>query len=152
MRRPVFTALLVARIVASLALVQLCAAPFSISAQELTASSATQPQRNPYDVLKTAKLIFIQAKSDFMSGEKLEKELLKRQEFRNWELVITRNREEAELILEITRKVFTTRFTLSIINARDNHILAACSDTSIGGTIEPKLASGFIRELKKHRQ
>jgi hypothetical protein len=128
-------------------------------------SSAIATTTSPDEILKTGRLIYICTgyedtkagrigceSSGFMSQKKLEEELLKRSEFRHWQMVITRNREEAEMLLEITRKKFTTRFTLNIINARDSHIIASFSATSIGGTIEPKLAKGFVDEIKKHRR
>ncbi|HYE71739.1 MAG TPA: hypothetical protein VEF04_00350 [Blastocatellia bacterium] len=73
---------------------------------------------------------------------------MKRPEFRRWGMAITRNKENAELIIEVTRKKFSTRFTISVIDPDTNLIIASDSDTSIGGTIEPKLASKFIKQVK----
>jgi hypothetical protein len=36
-------------------------------------------------------------------------------------MVITSKREEAELLLEVRRKKFTTRFTLRLLNPRTNY-------------------------------
>jgi hypothetical protein len=47
--------------------------------------------------------------------------MLRRPDFRRWGMVITSKREEAELLLEVRRKKFTTRFTLRLLNPRTNY-------------------------------
>jgi len=99
-------------------------------------------------LLCTARIIYLNIRSEYINSEALERELLKRPEFRRWGMAITRNKENAELIIEVTRKKFSTRFTISVIDPDTNLIIASDSDTSIGGTIEPKLASKFIKQVK----
>lgn len=96
-----------------------------------------------------ARVVLVHVRTDYMNREALERELLKRREFTGGGMTITRNREEAELTIEVTRKIFTTRFTISLLNARTGHVIASDSANSIGGTIEPKLADRFVRQLKK---
>lgn len=100
-------------------------------------------------LLCTAKIIYLNIRSEYMNGEALERELLKRPEFHRFGMAITRNKENAELIIEVTRKKFTTRFTLSIIDPDTNLVIASDSANSVGGTIEPKLADRFVKQLKK---
>jgi len=112
---------------------------------------AVSGQEPAPSTLQTAKKVMILMSTEFASRGALERELLKRPEFKQWGMIITDNREEAELILQVDRKVFTTKFFLRIIDARNTHVLAADRANSIGGTIEPKLADRFIKQVKAVR-
>lgn len=116
--------------------------------QEKNSSAPARSREMGTARLCTARLIYINVRTEYMNGEALERELLKRAEFRRWGMAITRKKEEAELIVEVTRKKFTTRFSISIIDADTDFVIAADSASSIGGTIEPKLADRFIKQVK----
>jgi hypothetical protein len=107
--------------------------------------------RTPESVIRTAQIIFIQPRSEFFDRAALERELLKNPDFRRWGMVITANREEADLIAEVTRKKFTTRFTIRLIDPLKSHVLAAAEASSLGGEIEPKLADRFARLVRPYR-
>ncbi len=123
-----------------------------IITQPQSQSPAVQSATKPASVLRTASKIFVQAKSDFMDREALERELLKRSDFREWGMIITRNRVDADLLVEITRKKFTTRFTIRLIDPLTTHVLAADEASSLGGEIEPKLADRFVKLIKAARK
>jgi hypothetical protein len=59
-----------------------------------------------------------------------------------------RDKEEADLILEVYRKKWTTRFTITAIDARTGALVSSCQESSIGGDVEPKLAKCFIKQAK----
>lgn len=103
------------------------------------------------EALRQARLLFIRPKSSFMNKEKLERELLKRKEFGEMGLEITRSHLNADLILEITRKRLTTRFTCNVIEPVTQRILAGTTASSLGGEIEPNLADAIVKELKAKR-
>lgn len=103
------------------------------------------------EALRQARLLFIRPKSSFLNKEKLERELLKRKEFGEMKLEITRSASHADLILEITRKRFTTRFTCSIIEPSTERVLAGATASSLGGEIEPHLAEAILKEFKAAR-
>jgi hypothetical protein len=104
------------------------------------------------EALRTAKTIFVRSQSDFFTRGAMERELLKRPEFALWGMTITRQEESADLIIEVHRKRFTTRFTFSAFDTRSGRILATDTASSIGGEIEPKLAARFINMVKAVRQ
>lgn len=103
------------------------------------------------EALRQARLLFIRPKSSFMNKEKLERELLKRKDFTEMRLEITRSHLNADLILEITRKRLTTRFTCNVIEPVTQRILAGTTASSLGGEIEPNLADAIVKELKAKR-
>ncbi len=134
-----------------IALLLLAGMPIAMP-RSLVRQPVLPPQADPYAVLRTASKIFVQAKSDFMDREALERELLNRADFSEWGMVVTRNREDANLVVEITRKKFTTRFTIRLVDPRTSHVLAAEEASSLGGEIEPKLADRFVKLIKAARK
>ncbi|MGH9766139.1 MAG: hypothetical protein ACREAB_01790, partial [Blastocatellia bacterium] len=104
------------------------------------------------EALRAAKTIFVRSQSGFFNREVMEREMLRRPEFQQWGMTITRQEESADLIIEIHRKRFSTRFTFSALDPRSGRILASDTASSIGGTIEPKLAARFINQVKTVRQ
>jgi hypothetical protein len=103
------------------------------------------------EALRKARLLLIRPRSSWFNREKLERELLKRKEFGELRLELTRDDNQADLILEITRKIFTTRFTCSVIEPSASRILAAVTASSLGGEIEPHLADAIIKQFKTAR-
>lgn len=97
--------------------------------------------QNKSPVIRSAETIFIEAHSERMSCSAFERELLKIPEFAAWGLTITRQKENADLIVEVYRKKWTTRFTIIVIDPKTKTALASCEETSLGGEIEPKLAA-----------
>lgn len=102
-------------------------------------------------ILQAAKTVFVLPKSDYMNREALERELVKHPEFNQLGLLVVRDKEEADLILEIYRKKWTTRFTITAVDARTGALVASCQESAIGGDIEPKLAKCFIKQAKAAR-
>lgn len=103
------------------------------------------------EILRAAKTMFILPKSDYMNREALERELVKHPEFNRLGLLVVRDKEEADLILEVYRKKWTTRFTITAVDARTGALVASCQESSIGGDVEPKLAKCFVKQAKAAR-
>jgi len=121
----------------------------SASASTPTASSLAEMPA--VEVVRLARLLYIRPRSSRFSKEKLERELLKRREFGELGLEITRNEKNANLVLEITRKTFTTRFTCSILEPSSERIVGSTTASSLGGEIEPHLAEAIIKQFKAAR-
>ncbi|HKQ74776.1 MAG TPA: hypothetical protein VJ810_13875 [Blastocatellia bacterium] len=114
-------------------------------------SSVTLRPEEKVEALRAAKTIFVRSESGFFTRGAMERELLKRPEFAQWGMSITRQEESADLIIEVHRKRFTTRFTFSAVDPRSGRIMASDTASSIGGEIEPKLAARFINMVKAVR-
>lgn len=122
----------------------------SVSARSSSQSEATRP--SPNDVLRSAQTIFIRSKSVYFKASTLENSLLQQDEFQQWRLVITRDESDADLIIEVGRKVFTTSFIYSVIDPRNKRVVASGRVNSIGGTVEGKITSSFMKKLRAVRQ
>lgn len=103
------------------------------------------------EVMRLARILYIRSRSAWFNTEKLERELLKRKEFGELGLEITRNGKRADLILEITRKPLTTRFTCSFFEPSSERVVGATTASSLGGEIEPHLADAIVKQFKAAR-
>lgn len=103
------------------------------------------------EVMRLARILYIRSRSSWFNTEKLERELLKRKEFGELGLEITRNGKRADLILEVTRKPLTTRFTCSFFEPSSERVVAGTTASSLGGEIEPNLADTIVKQFKAVR-
>ena len=106
---------------------------------------------SPNEVLRSAQTIFIRSKSVYFKPSTLENSLLQQEEFQQWGLVITREESYADLIIEVGRKVFTTSFIYSVLDPRNKRVIASGRVNSIGGTVEGKITSSFMKKLRSVR-
>ncbi len=128
-----------------------CAISFQETKQEVKSTPVRIADLPGPEALRQARLLFIRPRSSFFNKEKLERELLKRKEFNEMGLEMTRSISNADLVLEITRKRLTTRFTCNVIEPITQRVLAGTTASSLGGEIEPNLADAIVKELKAKR-
>lgn len=107
---------------------------------------------SPPNVLRSARAIFIRTKSVYFKPVTLENALLKKDEFQQWGLTITREEADADLIIEVDRKLFTTSFVYSVIDPRSKRVLASGRVNSVGGTVEGKISHSFIKRMRQVRE
>jgi hypothetical protein len=119
-------------------------------AQTETQTEVGRP--SPNEVLRSAQTIFIRSKSVYFKASTLENSLLQQDEFQQWGLVITRDESDADLVIEVGRKLFTTSFIYSVLDPRNKRVVASGRVNSIGGTVEGKITSSFMKKLRSARQ
>ncbi len=107
---------------------------------------SVQAQSKP-SPLRSAKAILIEAHSGFMNAQAFEREFMKLPQFSDWGLSLVRKKEDADLIVQVYRKKWTTRFTITVMTRDASQVLATCEETSLGGEIEPKLAQCLVKIL-----
>ncbi|HEY0407501.1 MAG TPA: hypothetical protein VGC89_17335 [Pyrinomonadaceae bacterium] len=107
---------------------------------------------SPNEALRAARTIFIRTKSVYFKPTALENSLLQQDEFQQWEMAITRDETDADLIIEVGRKVFTTNFIYSVLDPKTNRVIASGRVNSIGGTVEGKITDSFMKKLRAARQ
>jgi hypothetical protein len=117
-----------------------------------SADSGRAPVTDPAVILRNAKLVYVRKKSVYFKAPELENELRKRPEFQRWGMMITRDEAGADLIIEVGRKVFTTRFVYSVIDPRTNIVVTSGKLSSLGGTLSTKIAKRFIEQVQRVRQ
>jgi hypothetical protein len=121
------------------------------NASQSSNSSPATVLADPATILRNAKVIYVRKESVFFKPAELENELLKRPEFQRWGLLITRTESDADLIIEVGRKVFT-RFVYTVIDRRTNMVVASGKLSSLGGTLSTKIAKRFVENMKRVRQ
>jgi hypothetical protein len=117
-------------------------------------SAATRPRAtDPATIMRKAHLIYVRSDSVFISGNEVEDSLRKRKEFQAWGMAITRSEADADLIIEITRKSLTRRFTFSVIDPRTMQVVTSGKTRSVifGKKIANKIAEKFANRLKVAR-
>lgn len=106
---------------------------------------------SPNEVLAKAQTILIRSNSFYFKASTLENELLQSEEFQDWGLVITRDENDADLIIEVGRKKFTTSFIYSVIDPKNKRVVASGRVNSIGGTVEGKISKNFLKRMRAAR-
>jgi hypothetical protein len=122
----------------------------SVSDGTEEAAVATRPRAtDPATIMRTARTIFIHSKTVYVKDSEVENALRKRPEFQAWGLVITRDEGQADLRIEIERKVFTKRFVFTVIEPRTLVVVSSGKARSIifGDTIAHKVAEKFVNRM-----
>jgi hypothetical protein len=103
--------------------------------------------------LTTAKTLAIKKSSLNPSRQALEKELLKRPEWKNYNFTITEYKDTADLYVDIGfvhGSVITHRYVYRIYDRRSGMVIAAGETTSWGSLAE-NLARNIVKSLEKVR-
>jgi len=72
--------------------------------------------------------------------------LLKRPEFQQRGFAITRDIDDADLIIEL-RHDLLTKYVFTIIDVKSRTVVAGGKLSSLGGTVAEKVAKRFIKEI-----
>ena len=118
----------------------------SKSKEEVVRPRATDPAT----LMRTAHFIRVHSDSVFVNEREVEDSLRKRKEFQAWGMVLTRNDAEADLVIEISRKAFTRRFTFIVLDPRTMEIVTSGKTRSVlfGKHIPTKIAEKFANRVK----
>ena len=121
---------------------------------QLRAVSAADEGESANDsvaILGRARTIYIWSRTVFVKQEVIESALLKRDDYRQSGLLITKDREAADLILTVRRSNFTTEYPYDVVDQRTRLVVAGGKVNSLFGTAAGKIASGFMKQIKKAR-
>lgn len=106
--------------------------------------------KDPNAALRSAKMIHVKSTSLLVGVPVIEAKLQKRSEFSQLCLVLTRDVEEADLILVVEHDVFT-KYTYTAIHKDTNIVVASGKLSSLGGTVAGKVAKRFLKQVVKAR-
>ena len=120
---------------------------------DAAAVSARPQSTDPGTILRKARFIYVRSDSAFVSGQEVEASLQKRKEFKAWGMVVTRSEAQADLIIQITRRPLTRRFTFSVIDPASMEVVASGKSRSVlfGKKIANKVAEKFANRVKVYR-
>jgi hypothetical protein len=108
------------------------------------------PAKDPSAILRSAKSIYVKSSSLLVRPAVIETKLRKRSEFQQLGLVITRNPDEADLILELRHDLFTM-YVYSAVDPRTSIVVASGKLSSLGGTVAGKVAKRFMKQMMRAR-
>lgn len=106
---------------------------------------------DPLNALRNGKLIFVKSSSLLVGVSVIEEKLLKRPEFQQLGLMITRDEAAAEIILEVHHDRFT-KYVYNAVDPRHNLMVAGGKLSSLGGTVASKVAERFLKQVVKARR
>ena len=108
---------------------------------------------DPWAIMRRARVVYVRSRSAFVNAGEVEDSLRKRKEFRAWGMVVTRNESEADLVIEITRKTLTRRFTFTVIEPRTQLVVTSGKTRSVlfGKKIPNKIAEKFTNRFRAVR-
>lgn len=113
---------------------------------QLAAANTT----DPLTALKSGRYVYVHSKSLLVGSAVVEEKLRKRKEFQQLGMVITRNWEEADLVLELRHDLFTM-YVYTAIDPRSKVVVASGKLSSLGGTVAGKVAKRFMKQVMKAR-
>jgi hypothetical protein len=112
-------------------------------AQELSYSAATRERTT---TSAGQRKVFVRSKALLVKASVVEDKLLKRSEFAQMGLVLTRDPVDADIILELRHDVLT-KYVYSAVDAHTQVVLAGGKVSSLGGTVAGKVAKRFLKQL-----
>jgi hypothetical protein len=112
-------------------------------AQELSYSAATRERTT---TSAAQRKVFVRSKALLVKASVVEDKLMKRSEFAQMSLVLTRDPADADIILELRHDILT-KYVYSAVDAHTQVVLAGGKVSSLGGTVAGKVAKRFLKQL-----
>ncbi len=110
----------------------------------------TEPT-DPNSVLRSARLIYVRSVSLLVATEDIENKLRKHPDFQRLGMLITREAADADLVLEVKRGVLT-KFVFTAIDPKTLIVVASGKLSSLGGTVDGKVAKLFMKQVVAARR
>jgi hypothetical protein len=129
--------------IAALLLMIFCACVVEARAQEMSFRSV---ERERTVTSTTQRKVFVRSKALLVKASVVEDKLMKRAEFAQMGLVLTRDPIDADIILELRHDILT-KYVYSAVDARTQVVLAGGKVSSLGGTVAGKVAKRFLKQL-----
>ena len=112
-------------------------------------------ETSPKNLLRRARILFIQSNTEFFESVQLQNALRKCEEFDTWEMAIVdgwNKRDVADIIVEVDRPLFTYIFTYKITDRKNGILLSTGKLTAFDGNVAaPKLAQRIIEDIRVAR-
>jgi len=114
-------------------------------AQELSYTAATRERTT---TSAGQRKVFVRSKALLVKASVVEDKLMKRSEFAQMGLVLTRDPSDADIILELRHDILT-KYVYSAVDAHTQVVLAGGKVSSLGGTVAGKVAKRFLKQLSQ---
>jgi hypothetical protein len=112
--------------------------------------SASNTRANQISTVPGSRRVFVRSKALLVRAAVVEEKLMKRPEFTQLGLAITRDESTADIILELRHDVLT-KYVYSAVDTKTQTVLAGGKVSSLGGTVAGKIAKRFVKQLERGR-
>lgn len=99
----------------------------------------------------SSRRVFVRSKSLLVRAAVVEDKLLKRPEFKQLGLSITRDESDADIILEL-RHDLLTMYVFTVVEVKTQTVIAGGKLSSLGGTVADKVAKRFVKAVSEANQ
>lgn len=103
------------------------------------------------ELVSRAQSVYVESDSFYMKRENLESSLLGRAEFKAWDMQITGNHRQADLLIRVRRVPFTNHFTYTVTDRVTDTIVMAGKVDSLAGTVYGLIADEIVHKMKVFR-
>jgi len=115
-------------------------------AQDVSLGTTVRERTLSTERVGTERRVFVRSKALLVRAAVVEDKLMKRPEFAQMGLVLTRDEASADIILELRHDVLT-KYVYSAVDTRTQTVLAGGKVSSLGGTVAGKVAKRFLKQL-----
>ncbi len=105
----------------------------------------------PSDALRFARRIFIMTRTVHFNPDDLARQLLKKPEFAQMGLSVTKERNAADLVIQVDRLILSTDFPYVVVEARTGSVVTRGQVNSLFGTVPAKIANMFLKQINEAR-
>lgn len=117
-----------------------------LTTERLSNDESAAAERPPET--RAERRVFVSSTSLLVRAAVVEDKLLQRPEFHQLGFVITREKSEADLILELRHDLFT-KYVFTVVDAKTQTVVAGRKLSSLGGTVAGKVAKRFVEEMMR---
>lgn len=104
---------------------------------------------DPKEILRNAKIFYIESDSTLISEKMMENSLMKKPEFERWKLAIVKEPKTADIMINVEHQLFTFDYRFTMSDRRTSIVLASGKVTVWDGkTASDKFAKIIIAKLK----
>jgi hypothetical protein len=115
------------------------------------AAPAVQSVADPTGELRVARTVFVESKTRKLAAPLLEEQLQSRDAFATLGLVITRDADQADLVIQVTDGKFAGEFVYSVVAPRTRNLVASGRCNSVFGSAAARIAKDFVRKVAATR-
>lgn len=116
------------------------------------ATSGGSAKNESSDMLRSARTVYIWSGTVYLRAEQVENALRGMAGFQSLDIAIVKDRQAADLVIELNRPLFTFDFTYSATHRQSSPLVASGKVTAFNGNIAaPKIAKGLIKQMQSAR-
>src|SRR5574341_835776 len=118
-----------------------CFSDPNVAAQEVSLRTAERAR-----TVAAERKVFVRSKALLVRAAVVEEKLMKRPEFAQMGLALTRNEADADIVLDLRHDILT-KYVYSAVDTRTQTVIAGGKVSSLGGTVAGKVAKRFLKQL-----